>query len=161
MDDNEIQQIYKKYGFMIHGRCQRILGSSDDAADATQVVFMQLITHYDSIRDKSQIVPWIFRAARNYCFNLLRNRKKFIDAVPADEVAHTDDFDEQLGKDQILALILRRVNDKVRDAVHYTYIEELDQRAINKLTGQSPATIRRNLKRFKELLPAARRELGI
>lgn len=161
MNENEIQQLYKKYGFMVHGRCQSILGSSEDAADATQVVFMQLIDHYDSIRDKSQVVTWIFRAARNYCFNLLRNNKKFIDAIPADEVAQVDELDEHLGKSQILSIIMGRISKKIRDAVHYTYIEELDQIEIGKLTGQSPATIRRNLKRFEELLPAARRELGL
>lgn len=161
MNENEIQQLYKKYGFMVHGRCQKILGSSEDAADATQVVFMQLIDHYDSIRDKSQVVTWIFRAARNYCFNLLRNNKKFSDAISADEVAQEDMFDEHLGKNQILSIIMGRIGKKVRDAVHYTYIEELDQAAIYKLTGQSPATIRRNLQRFKEFLPAARRELGL
>jgi DNA-directed RNA polymerase specialized sigma24 family protein len=49
----------------------------------------------------------------------------------------------------------------VKDAVYYTYIEELDQREIGKITGQSPATIRRNLKKFNNNLPAIRKRLGI
>jgi DNA-directed RNA polymerase specialized sigma24 family protein len=81
--------------------------------------------------------------------------------VNADEVVHIDDFDDQLSKRQILSMILGRVTKKVRDAVHYTYIEELSQREITKLTGQSPATIRRNLQKFREFLPAARREFGL
>jgi len=161
INEQEIQQLYEKYGFMIHGRCLRILGSQEDAQDAMQVVFMQLINKYDTIRDKTLVVPWIFRIAQNHCFNLLRSRKNNEQAVDADEVGEIDEIEERLQKKQILRLIMCRISKKVRDAVHYTYIEELDQRAIEKITGQSPATIRRNLKRFRDLLPLVRRELGI
>jgi RNA polymerase sigma-70 factor (ECF subfamily) len=161
MNEQEIQQLYEKYGFMIHGRCLRILGSSEDARDAMQVVFMQLLQKYDTIRDKTQVVPWIFRTAQNHCFNVLRSRKNIEEAVEADEVGEDDEIEERIQKKQVLKLIMGRISQKIRDAVHYTYIEELDQRSIEKLTGQSPATIRRNLKRFRDLLPAARRELGI
>ncbi|MBN1601612.1 MAG: sigma-70 family RNA polymerase sigma factor [Chitinispirillaceae bacterium] len=161
INEQEIQQLYEKYGFMIHGRCLRMLGSQEDARDAMQVVFMQLIDKYDTIRDKTQVVSWIFRTAQNHCFNVLRSRKNIELAVDADEVGEVDEIEERLQKKQILRLIMGRISKKVRDAVHYTYIEELDQRAIEKLTGQSPATIRRNLKRFRDLLPSARRELGI
>jgi RNA polymerase sigma-70 factor (ECF subfamily) len=161
MNEQEIQQIYEKYGFMIHGRCLRILGSTEDARDAMQVVFMQLLQKYDTIRDKTQVVSWIFRAAQNHCFNILRSRKNIVESIEADEVGIPDEVEERVQKKQILKLIMERVGKKIRDAVHYTYIEELDQQSIEKLTGQSPATIRRNLKRFRELLPAARREMGL
>jgi RNA polymerase sigma-70 factor (ECF subfamily) len=162
MNEQEIQQLYEKYGFMIHGRCLRILGSKEDARDAMQVVFMQLLQKYDTIRDKTQVVSWIFRTAQNHCFNILRSRKNIVESIDADEVAISEDeIEERVQKKQILKMILDRVGKKIRDAVHYTYIEELDQQSIEKLTGQSPATIRRNLKRFRELLPAARREMGI
>jgi RNA polymerase sigma-70 factor (ECF subfamily) len=161
MNEQEIQQVYEKYGFMIHGRCLRLLGSSEDARDAMQVVFMQLLQKYDTIRDKTQVVPWIFRTAQNYCFNVLRSRKNCEQAVEADEVGEVDEIEERIQKKQILTLIMGRISKKIRDAVHYTFIEELDQQSIEKLTGQSPATIRRNLKRFREILPVARRELGI
>lgn len=140
----------------------RILGSQEDARDAMQVVFMQLLQKYDTIRDKTQVVSWIFRTAQNHCFNILRSRKNIVESIEADEVGIPDDeIEEGVQKKQILKMILDRVGKKIRDAVHYTYIEELDQQSIEKLTGQSPATIRRNLKRFRELLPAARREMGI
>jgi RNA polymerase sigma-70 factor (ECF subfamily) len=130
MNKKEIQLMYEKYGFMIYGRCLKILSSSEDARDAMQVVFMKLFKKYDTIHDKSLIVPWIFRVAQNHCFNVLRKGKKFRDSVKADEVVHIDDFDDQLGKRQILTLIMGRVNRKIRDAVHYTFIEELNQREI-------------------------------
>ena len=161
MNNKDIQQLYEKYSFMIYGRCLKILSSPEEARDAMQVVFMKLINKYDTIRDKSQVVPWIFRVAQNYCFNELRSNKKFRDSVETDEVAAIDDFDARLSKKQIISTIMGRVSKKIRDAVYYTFIEELNQREITKLTGQSPATIRRNLQKFRELLPAARRELGL
>ncbi len=139
----------------------RILGSQEDARDAMQVVFMQLLQKYGTIRDKTQVVSWIFRTAQNHCFNILRSRKNIVESVEADEVGISDEIEEQVQKKQIMKMIMERVGKKIRDVVHYTYIEELDQQSIEKLTGQSPATIRRNLKRFRELLPVARREMGI
>jgi RNA polymerase sigma-70 factor (ECF subfamily) len=161
MEPDKITELYKKYGFMILGRCQHLLGSEDEAKDAMQVVFMQLLKHYDSIRDKAQVVPWIFNTARNHCFNVLRSRKRFIDGIPVEDIEYIDTFEERMGRKQLITLIMNQMDKNVRDAVYYTYIEELDQKDIQKLIGQSPATIRRNLKRFKDALPQARKALGL
>ena len=76
MSQTEIDTLYRTYGFIIYGRCIRILGDREDARDAMQVVFMKLLQAYATIRDKEKVVPWIFRAAQNHCFNILRDRRK-------------------------------------------------------------------------------------
>ncbi len=49
----------------------------------------------------------------------------------------------------------------MQNAVYYTYIENLNQREIQKITGQAPATIRRNLKKFKESIPYLKKRFEI
>jgi RNA polymerase sigma factor (sigma-70 family) len=155
------EQLYRQYGFLIHRTCLRILGSDDDAADAVQAVFLKLLGRYESIRDKEKVVPWIFNTAKNHCFNLLRYNKKFLGSPDAGETATTDRFDDTLSAREIIRLVFQNHSTNVRDAVYYTYVEQFDQQEIGKLTGQSPATIRRNLKRFKDSLPWIRKRLEL
>jgi len=161
MNRSEIDKLYKAYGFIIYARCMQILHDREDARDAMQVVFMKLIQAYDSIRDKEKTVPWIFRAARNHCFNLLRNQKKYSDDIAPEELRDMAIDQELLTKKDLVVRIMRQYSGKVQDAVYYTYVEEFEQREIYKITGQSPATIRRNLKRFRDGLPNILKRLGV
>ena len=161
MNQPEIEKLYTTYGFIIYGRCLKILGSPEDARDAMQVVFMQLIDRYATIRDREQIVPWIFITARNHCFNLLRARKRYSTTVDPDQTAGRENVEEHVSRRQIVSLVMKRFHKNIRDAVYYTFVEEFDQREIQRLTGQSPATIRRNLKKFRDSLPAALKRLGL
>lgn len=150
MSSTDIKELYEKYGFLIYGRCLRILGSEDEARDAMQTVFMKLIENISAMRDRERIVPWIFNTAKNHCFNLIRYNKKFAREIETDGLAGNVDFEKQLSARQIIQLAASSQNRKVRDAVYYTYVEELEQSEIQKLTGQSPATIRRNLAKFRD-----------
>jgi RNA polymerase sigma-70 factor (ECF subfamily) len=155
------EKLYGQYGFLIHRTCLRILGSEDDAKDAVQTVFLKLLGQYAAIRDKEKVVPWIFNAAKNHCFNQLRYNKKFAGAHDADETPDVDGFDEKISARELIRLVFRNHGKRVRDAVYYTYVEQFDQREIQKLTGQSPATTRRNLKRFRDSLPSIRKRLDL
>lgn len=161
MSRSEIDRLYRTYGYMIYGRCVKLLGSRDEARDAMQVVFMKLLNAYDTIHDKEKVVPWIFRAAQNHCFNLLRDRKKFAPEVDPELPDPGSRSSDGYAKKEIINRVMDGFNNDIRDAVYYTYVEEFDQREIQKVTGQSPATVRRNLKKFRDALPAALKRLGL
>jgi RNA polymerase sigma factor (sigma-70 family) len=155
------QELYEKYGFIIYRTCLRILGSEDDAKDALQAVFLKLLEQYAGIRDKERTVPWIFNTAKHHCFNMLRANKKFVDSIEPDDMAGAGDGEERFEKKDLIKMIFMNQSKKVRDAVYYTHVEGFDQREIQRITGQSPATIRRNLKKFRDSLPGIRKRLGI
>ncbi|MBD3344300.1 MAG: sigma-70 family RNA polymerase sigma factor [Chitinivibrionales bacterium] len=153
MSSTKIKELYEKYGFLIYGQCRAILKSEDDAKDALQVVFMQLMSKYHTISDKSKVIPWIYNTAKNHCFNVLRFRKKFDTADIALLKSDSEKIDDLFCKKEIITLVLSQYNKNIRDAVYLTYVEGFNQEEIRKITGQSPATIRRNLGRFKKKLP--------
>lgn len=159
MDAVPAKELYEKYGFLIYRTCVHILHSEDDAKDALQTVFLKLLECHGSIRDPERVVPWIFNAAKNHCFNLLRYQKKFNNAAKVQDIEYVDRFDERISDKEIIRLIFKNQGKKVRDAVYYTYIEDFDQREIRTLTGQSPATIRRNLHRFKKSISSIKKKL--
>jgi RNA polymerase sigma-70 factor (ECF subfamily) len=161
MDSGYAKTLYEQYGYLIYGRCIRILRSPEDASDAMQEVFLKLLQRWESVQNKEGVVSWIYSVATNHCFNLLRRRKRHTQEIPGDEVAGRRDTEAEFQTMQLIRCVLDIKNPKVREAVYYTYIEELDQESIYKLTGQSPATIRRNLQRLKALLPGMRKKLDL
>jgi RNA polymerase sigma-70 factor (ECF subfamily) len=157
------RELYDQYGFLVYRTCLKILGSTEDAKDALQTVFLKLMEQYATITDKEKIIPWIFAAAKNHCFNVLRFRKKFAGCRDADTVAAESGGqpDESIAAKELVRLAFLNHSKDVRDAVYFTYAEAFDQEEIRKLTGQSPATIRRNLHRFRDSLPSIRKRLGL
>jgi RNA polymerase sigma factor (sigma-70 family) len=157
------RELYNQYGFLVYQTCLKILGSTEDAKDALQAVFLKLMNYYATITDREKIVPWIFTAAKNHCFNVLRFRKKFSGCRDADTVAAEDGdrFDERIAAQELITMAFLNHSKDVRDAVYFTYAEAFDQEEIRKLTGQSPATVRRNLKRFRDSVPSIRKRLGL
>jgi len=159
MTADEVQGLYEQYGFVIYGRCLRILHDEEDARDAMQSVFLKLLEHCGRIRDRKSVVTWIYSAATNHCFNVRRSRKGR-EGIDADTVAGADP-NERMEARSMVRLLLDIPDRRVRDAAYYTFVEQLDQREIGVVTGQSPATVRRNLARFKVHVEGIRRKLGV
>ncbi len=161
MDPKEIKIIHEKYGFLIYNRCLNLLGSEDEAMDAFQDIFMKLIKYKGTVKDNEVIIPWIYRVVKNHCLNVIRYRKKFADNEVLEYMPTGGDFDDKISNKMLINQILSIHNQKVQDAVYYTYIEKLNQEEIRTITGQSPATIRRNLNKFKESLPGIKKRLEL
>ncbi len=161
MDAVLAKQLYEKYGYLIFRTCLRIVHSEDEAKDALQEVFLKLLKNYCAIKDPNRIVPWIFSTAKNHCFNVLRYNKRFAQSAQMDEIPCCEDHVDKIESREIIRLVFKTHSKKVRDAVYYTYVEQFSQQEIQKLTGQSPATTRRNLHRFKKSLSSIGKRLAI
>lgn len=161
MDQAKARELYDKYGFLIYSRCKRILRSEDDARDAMQEVFLKLLGHYNAFKSNEHVIPWIYTVSKNHCFNMLRENKKFISGYCMENLTDGELTDKTFTDTDILQKVLASHSKKVQEAVYYTYIENLNQTEICTLTGQSPATIRRNLNRFKQSIPHIKKRLGI
>ena len=161
MDAVSAKQLYEHYGYLIYRTCLRILHSEDDAKDALQSVFVKLLESYGTINDPGRVVPWIFSTAKNHCFNMLRYQKKFAAAVETDDLPASEDCLKAIESREIIRLIFKSHGKRVRDAAYYTYVEHFGQREIQKITGQSPATIRRNLSKFKKSLSLFGKKIGV
>src|SRR5262245_37293582 len=73
MDDNELAQLYRRCGAMIYRRCCKLLKDEAAAQDATQEVFIRLMSHLDRLDPRDDYLPWIYRVATNHCLNVLRD----------------------------------------------------------------------------------------
>ncbi len=55
--------------------CERMLGSSEDAGEATQEVFLKAYRGCSAFRPNAKVSTWLYRIAVNHCLNRLRRRK--------------------------------------------------------------------------------------
>ena len=55
--------------------CERMLGSAEDASEATQEVFLKAYRGCSAFRPTAKVYTWLYRIAVNHCLNRLRRRK--------------------------------------------------------------------------------------
>src|SRR5215207_6388787 len=82
-DGTAFATLYDRYESRIHNFCQRLLGSPDDAADATQDAFLKVLQRLPKLESrKLNFSAYLFTAARNASYDMIGKRKK---AQPVDE----------------------------------------------------------------------------
>jgi RNA polymerase sigma factor (sigma-70 family) len=128
------EAIVDRYQGRLLGFCRQMLGSTEDAEDVLQEVFVN--AYRAMLRDQREINlrPWLYRIARNRCLNYLRKPKadaqETMDMVPevdaastAERVHNREEFRQiladvnKLPETQRAALLLREM-----DALSYEEI---------------------------------------
>src|SRR5512143_3873274 len=69
-------RLYREYGPAVYRRCLRLLRDRDAAQDATQEVFVKLVSNMGRLEGRGEVLPWIYRVATNHCLNLGRNTRR-------------------------------------------------------------------------------------
>ncbi len=75
MTKNEVAGFFKKYGASVYRLASLLLGSREDAEEATQEVFIRVLSHANTFehREDCSIYPWLVRITTNYCLNMIRD----------------------------------------------------------------------------------------
>lgn len=75
-DAQRLTLLYEQFRRPIYTYMYRLLGNQEDAADATQEVFLRACLHWEKLRDRESQGEWLYRVATNLCIDLLRKRKR-------------------------------------------------------------------------------------
>jgi RNA polymerase sigma-70 factor, ECF subfamily len=75
-DTQRLTLLYEGFRRPIYTYIYRLLGNQEDAADATQEVFLRACMHWEQLRDRESLGEWLYRVATNLCIDLLRKRKR-------------------------------------------------------------------------------------
>lgn len=68
--------LYERFRRPIYTYVYRLLGNQEDAADATQEVFLRAYKSWEHLRDRENLSEWLYRVATNQCIDLIRRRKR-------------------------------------------------------------------------------------
>ena len=87
------ETIVDRYQGRLLGFCRQMLGSTEDAEDVLQEVFVNAYRAMLADKREINLRPWLYRIARNRCLNHLRHptpdAQETMDRVPDVEAAST------------------------------------------------------------------------
>jgi RNA polymerase sigma-70 factor (ECF subfamily) len=84
-DGDAFATLYTRYEKRAYNLCLRILGSEDDAADATQEAFLGVLKRLPKLEGRDLAFgSYLFTSARHACYDLIERRKR---AEPSDDIA--------------------------------------------------------------------------
>lgn len=136
----------------------RMLGSEEDARDATQEVFLKAFKYLGSFKQERDFFAWLYGITVNVCRDMMRQRMRRADrfgpleaeggAGPLEEMAGPDDVEEAAIRAQERALVARalsRLTDRERAAIVLRDMEGFSAEEVARITGSSAGTVRSQL----------------
>src|SRR5918999_344878 len=83
-DGDAFAELYERHEGRAFNLCYRILGSRDDAADATQEAFLGVLRRLPQLADRDVVFgSYLLTSARNACYDLIERRRR---TQPSDEI---------------------------------------------------------------------------
>lgn len=145
---------YRRYGPALLRKARRLLRNEDDARDAVQSLFVELLQNPALPHD----LAFLYRALTHRCLNALRDERNHarLLARQSDALAGCPRLsadDRSLGLDTLLKLS-RTVEEAVMETLVYRFIDELGQEEIARVMSVSRKTVQNRLERALDGLRA-------
>lgn len=141
----------------LYGYACRLLGEPAEAQEATQDVFLRahraLTVLYDEERCRTlNLRPWLFRIARNLCYNYLRARRaRPVEPLPSPDGYHAGplriapvDADSRDARSRLgdLDRAMAWLSPASRELVELRFVERMSYAEIAAILGGSEAAVR-------------------
>ncbi|MEE3352254.1 MAG: sigma-70 family RNA polymerase sigma factor [Saccharofermentanaceae bacterium] len=158
MDRKELEKIYNEAYRAVYWTAFSLLKNEDDAQDIVQDTFVALINSYDSIQDKSKIVPWLKKVAANKSLNRLTRTKtdnvedEFFDTV---ETVPEDFLPDSLVESEetrkiIMDIINNSLSEEIRMTLILFYFDEMSTKEVAEALGIPEGTVSRRIHSAKK-----------
>ena len=149
---NNIAAWYEKYSPMVIRRCQMLLRNSDEAMDAVQDVFVNLLkTEGRTVTYPSSL---LYTIATNVCLNRLKAKKRenWTDFLHDGEEMFTADDDSynQVDAEMLVQAILEDESEETRTMLFMYHVDGMAFREIGEAVGLSISGVRKRLETFKK-----------
>jgi RNA polymerase sigma factor (sigma-70 family) len=127
--------LYDRYASQVYNYCLRLTGSPDDAGDATQEAFVNVLRRLqDDDRPVLEFSSYLFAAARNESYGLMRQRSR---TQPSDSPPPERGRVADLDTDPERSVLLRDSQDAVREANALLPPRHREVLALREVAGRS------------------------
>lgn len=171
-DQQAFARLLERYKDAIYNLCYRMLGSPQEAEDASQETFLRLYASLGNYDSKRKFSTWALRIATNYCIDRLRRRHQgsvSLDTMPQDQEENSEPLiatlvsGELLPEEQLLRgeqsdeieRALQKLSPLYRTVLVLRYVEELSLDEIAEVLDIPVATVKTRLHRGREALRKA------
>jgi RNA polymerase sigma factor (sigma-70 family) len=149
---SSVHGLYERYGYAVHQRCLRLLGSESDADDALQEVFVRVMKYGDGFRGESEL-GWLYRIADRHCLDVLARRKRL--ASPEESERHLRQevpaSAPSIEDTHLLGQTLAACKQRVQQIALLYYVDEMTQEEVAAQVGVSRKTVKEKLAQFQTI----------
>lgn len=163
MDKDILRQFYRRYSGEIYLYLYSLCRSRETAEDLMQEVFLKALL---SLPDQNEnLRAWLYKVARNACFNELRNRKKELQSEYIEEISvsakeglqesSSDNLVEDLIRSEqrrFLYEAMMELPDRQREILELFYFSELSIKEIAEVMRLTSQNVRVLAHRAKKQL---------
>jgi RNA polymerase sigma-70 factor, ECF subfamily len=157
-DRDAFSQLMHRYAGAVYGLAYRMLGSPQDAEDASQEIFLRTYTNLARFDRTRRFSTWLLSIGSNYCVDRLRRQR--MQWLTLDDVAYSVPSQER-GPEG--GMVHREQREIVREALAslpegyrlvtvLRYWNDLSYQEIAQATGLTESTIKTRLHRARNML---------
>ena len=123
-----------------------ILRNETDAQDAVQEAIYKSYKNLESLKDKRKFKSWIYKLITNTSFEMLKNKKDYLDIEQENVQEDKIDIDTNL----TLWNAVQGIEQPYRTTITLFYYEDMSIKEISKITGTKIDAIKKQLSRGRE-----------
>lgn len=123
-----------------------ILKNEEDAQDAVQEAIYNAYKKLETLKDKRKFKSWIYKIITNTSFEMLKNKKDYLDIEQENVQEDKIDIDTNL----TLWNAVQGLEQPYRTTITLFYYEDMSIKEISKITGTKIDAIKKQLSRGRE-----------
>ncbi|HIC70358.1 MAG TPA: sigma-70 family RNA polymerase sigma factor [Candidatus Latescibacteria bacterium] len=156
----DVEELYQRYGPMVLRRCRQLLKEENEALDATQDVFVQILKRRDRL-EMTHPSSLLYRIATNQCLNRIRDRQRRA-TMPGDgfleRVAVLDDTEPRLEARSVLERLFGRHQESTRTMAVLHFQDGMTLEEVAGEVGMSVSGVRKRLRGLRASLGEVEKE---
>lgn len=148
--DDIFKEKYERYSKLLFRIAFLHLGSTHDAEDVLQNVFMKLLYNSPKFKDGEHEKAWLIRVTQNNCKNVLKSSARKNNCALNNDI--TSDDEPNISKALDISMKIKALPPNYKTAIFLYYYEDLTTQEISKILKISQSAVKMRLKRGRELL---------
>ncbi|MBO4485317.1 MAG: sigma-70 family RNA polymerase sigma factor [Lachnospiraceae bacterium] len=149
MTTTECRKIYEEAYRAVYWTAMSLLKNEADAEDVVQDTFVTMLESYDTLEDKTKVVPWLKKICANKCLNILSRTKteqveqeffENYESVPEDFLPESIVESKEKRK-IIMDIIENTLSEDVRRTIILFYFDEMSTKEIAEAMGIPQGTV--------------------
>jgi len=160
-DLTAFEQLVARFENMVFGLARSIVGTREDAEEASQDAFLKLFRARDRFDADRPIEPWLLRITGNTCRDLLRRRRAA--ALPSADLADLDlgalvadtrqaDSEDRQVTNEVVRRELAALSDQAREPLVLKYLNGFTNQQVADALGISLSNVKVRVARAKDVL---------
>ncbi|WP_156314022.1 RNA polymerase sigma factor [Lysinibacillus sp. ZYM-1] len=152
-DIHAYTEIIRCFQKPIYIYCYYLLGSKEEAEDASQDIFIKGLENISNFTFTASFSAWLYKIAHHHCIDLIKNKNKVYKFWTGFKKDHMNQTHSQESRyDNIIHELLEKLNGDEKRILLLRSIEEYSFDEIASIMGLKPTTVRKKYERLRKKL---------